>query len=96
MKRLFIALIRWYQRHISSRTRPVCRYTPTCSAYAVEAIGRHGAFKGGLMGLARILRCNPLGGSGYDPVPDRFTLRRSRKKVYISEEEAQSLYDMDE
>ncbi len=96
MKRLLIGLIRWYQRHISSRTRPVCRYTPTCSAYAVEAIDRHGAFKGGLMGFVRIMRCNPLGGSGYDPVPDTFTLRRSRKKAYMSDEEAQSLYDTDE
>ncbi len=69
MKRVFIAMIRWYQRSISAHTRPCCRFEPTCSHYAIEAIELHGAFKG--IGLAawRILRCNPFCKSGYDPVP---------------------------
>ncbi|MGB0854904.1 MAG: membrane protein insertion efficiency factor YidD [Pikeienuella sp.] len=48
-----------------------CRYQPTCSAYALEALEKHGAFKGGYLAARRILRCHPFGGSGYDPVPDK-------------------------
>lgn len=79
MKKIFIYLIRFYQKHISSYTQPRCRYNPTCSAYAVTAIERFGAFKGGLMAISRILRCNPLGGYGLDPVPDEFYLGRNKK-----------------
>lgn len=61
--------IYFYQRCISPHTPPVCRFTPTCSQYAVEAIKKHGPFKGLLLAVWRILRCNPWGGSGYDPVP---------------------------
>lgn len=93
MRRLCIAAIRWYQRHISAHTNPHCRFTPTCSAYAIEAISRFGAFRGGLLAAWRILRCNPFGGHGYDPVPDRFTFRKSHKNVFISDEEADSLFD---
>ncbi|MEO0370642.1 MAG: membrane protein insertion efficiency factor YidD [Pseudomonadota bacterium] len=50
-----------------------CRYHPTCSAYALEALEKHGAFKGGWLTLKRIGRCNPWGGQGYDPVPDKGT-----------------------
>ena len=66
---LLIGLIRFYQGAISPWTPPSCRYTPTCSAYAKEAIEVHGAGKGGWMALRRILRCHPWGGKGYDPVP---------------------------
>lgn len=69
MKKLLILLIRFYQGAISPHFPPACRYTPTCSQYAVEAITRYGIFKGGLLALKRILRCHPWGGSGYDPVP---------------------------
>ena len=69
MKRLLLALIRFYRREISPRVPPTCRFTPTCSAYAEEAIERHGAFRGCLMAMWRILRCNPLCRGGYDPVP---------------------------
>ena len=69
MKKLFLALIRFYQRAISPYTPAACRFTPTCSQYAVEAIELHGAFKGGALALRRILRCHPFGKSGYDPVP---------------------------
>ena len=64
-----LALIRFYQTCISPLTPPACRYTPTCSQYAIEAIRKHGPLKGGWLALRRILRCNPFGGSGYDPVP---------------------------
>ncbi|MGM9819577.1 MAG: membrane protein insertion efficiency factor YidD [Candidatus Onthomorpha sp.] len=66
---LFILLIRFYQTAISPHTPPACRFTPTCSQYALEAIQKYGPFKGGFLALKRILRCNPWGGSGYDPVP---------------------------
>ena len=59
----------FYRRFISPLTPPVCRYTPTCSAYALEALRRHGPVKGLWLAVKRILRCNPWGGSGYDPVP---------------------------
>lgn len=70
MKRFFLAAIRFYQRHISSGLPPRCRFRPTCSAYAYEAIQKYGALKGGWMALCRLLRCNPFyKGDFYDPVP---------------------------
>lgn len=66
---LFIFLIRIYQYTISPYFPASCRYTPSCSAYGVEALKKHGAFKGGWLTLKRIASCNPWGGSGYDPVP---------------------------
>jgi hypothetical protein len=67
--RLMLALIRFYRGYISPMFPPVCRYTPTCSQYAAEAITKYGALKGGWLALKRICRCHPWGGSGYDPVP---------------------------
>lgn len=64
-----LALIAFYRTCISPLLPPACRYTPTCSQYAQEAIKKYGPFKGGWLALKRILRCNPWGGSGYDPVP---------------------------
>ena len=70
MKRLFLNLIRFYQRYISSNTPPSCRFRPTCSAYAYEDIQKYGALKGGWLAFRRLLRCNPFyKGSFYDPVP---------------------------
>ena len=70
MKKILLGLIRFYQRHISSRTRACCRFRPTCSAYAVEAINKYGALKGGWLAFKRLLRCNPFyKGDPYDPVP---------------------------
>ena len=66
---IMIGLIRFYQTAISPLTPPACRFTPTCSQYALEAIKKYGPLKGGWLALKRILRCNPWGGSGYDPVP---------------------------
>jgi hypothetical protein len=70
MKTLLLALVRFYRAAISPFTPPSCRYTPTCSAYALEALERHGAARGGWLALRRILRCHPWGGHGYDPVPE--------------------------
>ena len=69
LAKLLLALIAFYRTCISPLTPPACRYTPTCSQYAQEAIKKYGPFKGGWLALKRILRCNPWGGSGYDPVP---------------------------
>lgn len=75
MKRLVLAPIRAYQRWISPGRPRRCRYEPTCSAYAVEAVGRYGVLKGGLMAAWRLLRCNPFSHGGFDPVPERFRVR---------------------
>lgn len=69
MKDFVISLIKFYQKHISSHLPAQCRFYPTCSAYAVTAIEYYGVFKGGLMTLWRLLRCNPMCKGGYDPVP---------------------------
>lgn len=70
MKKLFLALIRFYQRAISPYTPAACRFTPTCSQYAYEAITKYGAFKGGYLALRRLLRCHPFyKGDRHDPVP---------------------------
>ena len=68
MKRFFVALIRGYQKYISPLIPPSCRFQPTCSQYAIEAIQKYGVLKGGYMAFWRILRCNPFGKGGYDPV----------------------------
>ncbi|MEM9685872.1 MAG: membrane protein insertion efficiency factor YidD [Bacteroidota bacterium] len=65
----FIILIRIYQYLISPLFPATCRYTPTCSHYAVAALKKHGLFRGGKLALKRIFSCHPWGGSGYDPVP---------------------------
>ena len=72
-QRLLWGLIKGYQLFISPVLPGSCRYTPSCSAYAAEAVIRHGALKGGWLALRRLLRCHPFGGWGYDPVPDADT-----------------------
>jgi putative membrane protein insertion efficiency factor len=69
LAKLFIIIIRFYQYVISPYFPASCRYTPTCSAYGVEALKKYGPFKGGWLTIKRIFSCNPWGGSGYDPVP---------------------------
>jgi len=64
-----ILLARVWQIGPSRLLPPTCRYTPSCSAYAITALSRYGALKGGWLALLRILRCNPFGGCGHDPVP---------------------------
>lgn len=68
IRRLMVGCIRYYQRHISPSLGSQCRYLPTCSQYAIEAIERYGPLKGSLMAAWRILRCNPFSRGGYDPV----------------------------
>lgn len=75
MKRLLIAPVRFYQRYLTGPLHALtgphshCRFQPTCSAYFIEAVEIHGAWRGFWLGAWRILRCNPWGGYGYDPVP---------------------------
>ncbi len=71
--RAMLGTIRVYQRFISPFFLPRCRFQPTCSHYAVEAITLHGGLRGGWLALKRLARCHPWGGSGYDPVPDKGT-----------------------
>ena len=69
LAKLLIGMIRLYQVTLSPFIGRACRYTPTCSNYGIEAIRKHGPFKGSWLTLKRVLSCNPWGGSGYDPVP---------------------------
>ncbi|HEY8809156.1 MAG TPA: membrane protein insertion efficiency factor YidD [Solirubrobacterales bacterium] len=75
MKRLLLAPIAAYQRLVSPALPRRCRYEPTCSAYATQSIRRFGPIRGLLLACWRLLRCNPFSHGGFDPVPDRFTLR---------------------
>nr|WP_125756749.1 membrane protein insertion efficiency factor YidD [Lacticaseibacillus hegangensis] len=77
MRKVAMWLVKGYQRFISPLLPPSCRYYPTCSTYMIQALAKHGFFKGLIMGLARILRCNPFVKGGLDPVPDFFTVRRN-------------------
>jgi putative membrane protein insertion efficiency factor len=70
VKRVLIAILRFYKRHISPLLPNACIYTPTCSEYAMEAIEKHGVFKGTGLAIWRVLRCNPFHEGGYDPVPE--------------------------
>ena len=72
-----VAAIRLYQRAASPLLGGHCRFQPTCSQYAIEALGKRGFVTGGLLALRRLARCHPLGGSGFDPVPERGGLRAS-------------------
>ena len=71
MKYIFIGLLRFYRRFLSPLKPPCCRFTPSCSAYAIEAFEKRGFFVGFYLALRRLLRCNPFGGTGYDPVPEK-------------------------
>ncbi len=68
MKKTLIAAIRFYRKHISPLKSPCCRFYPTCSQYALDAIEKYGAVKGGFMALRRVLKCHPFNKGGYDPV----------------------------
>ena len=68
MKKILIYLIRFYQKKISPYKKPCCRFYPTCSSYAIEAIEKKGVIRGSVMAIWRILRCNPYGKGGFDPV----------------------------
>lgn len=68
VKKILLAIINFYRKNISPMKAPCCRFYPTCSTYAIQAIEKYGAIKGGAMALYRILRCNPFSKGGYDPV----------------------------
>lgn len=69
LAKILLGFVRFYQYAVSPLLPPRCRYAPTCSQYAAEALRRYGACKGGCLAVKRICRCHPWGGSGYDPVP---------------------------
>ena len=69
MKQILLFLVRYYRKNISPTRPPSCRFIPTCSQYAIEAIEKYGVCKGGALALWRVLRCNPFCKGGYDPVP---------------------------
>ena len=71
LKKMMILLIRFYQKILSPLLPNVCRYTPSCSEYFIQALQIHGVLKGSWLGIRRILRCHPWGGKGYDPVPEK-------------------------
>ena len=81
-KNILIGLIRLYQKLRPAGTRGCCKYIPTCSQYGLEAVERFGALKGGLLALWRILRCNPLGKYGYDPVPEKGRWMNPERKLF--------------
>lgn len=89
MKTILIVFIKFYKRAISPYLPKACRFTPTCSVYAIEAIEKFGAIRGTLLAAYRVLRCNPFCRGGYDPVPERFTFKRQRdeEKAQLKEEQ---------
>ena len=78
MKRLVILPIRFYQKCISPLFPPSCRFVPTCSSYAIQAIERFGVLYGGWLAVKRICRCHPWGGHGHDPVPEEKPKRKNK------------------
>lgn len=72
MKQICIKLIKFYQKNISPLKRPCCRFEPTCSEYSVQAFSQYGFLRGFILSIFRIVRCNPFGKYGYDPLPERF------------------------
>ena len=72
LKRIIIALIRFYQLALSPLKQPTCRFSPTCSQYSIEAIERFGVIKGTCLSVRRILKCHPFHEGGYDPVPEKW------------------------
>lgn len=80
MKGIILGMIEGYRRFVSPLLPASCRYIPTCSQYALEAVKRFGARRGFLLAMRRLLRCNPFAQGGYDPVPDEYPTRK--KKTY--------------
>ena len=82
IKKILIKIIRIYQKYLSGMKRySSCKYYPTCSSYTIEAIETHGAILGILLGIWRILRCNPFSKGGYDPVPIKICKSEKHRKI---------------
>jgi uncharacterized protein len=79
-KKMFLALIRFYQVVISPLKPPTCRFYPTCSHYGLEAVSKHGALKGGWLALIRIMKCHPFHAGGFDYVPDEWSKRKKSNR----------------
>lgn len=95
MKHLMIWLIGLYQKYISPLKRPCCRFTPSCSSYAIEAYRKRGFFAGTVLTVWRILRCNPFSRGGYDPVPERGFKRVSFVNTDNTRNEASDNFEAD-
>ena len=81
MKKVLMWLIKFYQKRLSGlKASPTCKYIPTCSQYALEAVERFGAIKGTVLAIWRVLRCNPFSMGGYDPVPEKKQRLKKTKK----------------
>ncbi len=78
MKKLLLIVITFYRKFLSPLKRPCCRFYPTCSSYAYEAIERHGAMRGSVLAFKRILRCNPYHKAGLDPVPEVYPKKKGK------------------
>ncbi len=85
MKRLLLTLIRFYQKVLSSYWPGHCRYAPSCSHYAYEAVERFGPWQGSWLALRRLARCRPWGGTGYDPVPTVYSTREGATSTVPNE-----------
>jgi putative membrane protein insertion efficiency factor len=81
MKRILLALIRGYKKHLSPHLGNNCRFSPTCSEYAGQAISTHGSAKGLLLTIWRVLRCNPFGRAGYDPPPGKGRWKNPERRL---------------
>ncbi|MCL0318278.1 membrane protein insertion efficiency factor YidD [Apilactobacillus xinyiensis] len=79
MKTILILLVNFYKKFISPLFPPTCKYYPSCSTYMIVALRKHGVLLGLIMGIARIIRCNPCIHGGYDPVPDKFSIYRNKR-----------------
>ncbi|UTW55367.1 membrane protein insertion efficiency factor YidD [Kordiimonas sp. SCSIO 12610] len=86
LTRVLVAFVRFYQLFLSPLLGSNCRYQPTCSHYAIEAMRVHGGLKGGWLAIRRIMRCHPWGGFGYDPVPEA-TSKRDIQKQYAGKDQ---------
>ena len=81
MKKIFTLPIKAYKKIVSPILPKACRFTPTCSEYAIEAIERFGVIRGSMLASYRIMRCNPFSKGGYDPVPEKFTFKRQKNNT---------------
>lgn len=89
MKKILKFFINLYRKFLSPILPRSCRFEPSCSQYALEAIERFGAIRGSILSLYRILRCNPFCRGGYDPVPEKFTFKRQEMRLDNDDEEEQ-------